>query len=113
MLSFLLFIVIMVFFTVFAFHASQVRRMVLAGKKVIGHMPKFLVVKLSDMAYMIASVAFAWVLTIIGEIIANSNSDAIIKEYPGIGWAAVYFVVLALVYAFFWLKNRSVDRKKV
>jgi high-affinity Fe2+/Pb2+ permease len=112
MLSFFLFIVILVFLTIYACHASQVRRMALAGKKVISHIPKFLVIKLSDMAYMGVSLGFAWVLIIVGGLIANSNSDPIVKEYPGIGWAAVYFVILILAYVFFWLKNRSVDLKK-
>ena len=63
----------------------------------------------SHLAYVSVSVVCAWVLILVGGLIANANQDPVLQKYPGIGWAALWFFILAVVYAFLWLKNRPLE----
>ena len=112
MLSFVVFILIVIFASIYICLVTQVKRMTLAGKKVVSHMPRFLILKLSDGLYLAVNMVFGWILIILGGMIANSGSDPLMNEFPGVGWGGLYFFILSLVYGFLWLKNRSVDLKK-
>lgn len=110
-MTFLVFIMAILFFTVFWIHSGQVHRMDIVGAKAWSQFPPFLVRKMSDLVYTGSTVLFGWLLIVVGGLIANANADKLVQTYPGMPWAAVYFFFIALVYGALWLKNRSIELK--
>ena len=106
-MSFLVFLLILAFLTLFTAVSIQIRHMALKGKKPWGHMPTFLAIKLSENAYGWACAAIGWILVILAGQIYNLSA---IKP-GGPFWCSVYLGALAVAYALLWLRNRSEDLK--
>lgn len=104
-MTFLHLIVLLVFATLFICVSMQMRRMAMAGKKIVGHLPGNLARKFSDVAYSGYCVAVGWSAIIIGGFVYNVE----VKILSGVAWSSVYFAVLSIVYFWLWAKNRNVD----
>jgi hypothetical protein len=104
-MSFLVFLLILAFLTLFTAVSIQIRHMALKGKKPWGHAPVFLAVKLSENAYGWACAAIGWILVILGAQIYNLSA---IKP-GGPFWCSAYLGALAVLYVLLWIKNRSLD----
>ena len=106
-MTFLHFIVLLVFASLFICVSMQMRRMAGAGKKIVGHLPGNLVRKFSDVAYAGYCFAVGWAAIVIGGLVYNVET----KIMSGVAWSIVYFGLLSVLYVWVWLKNRSVDLK--
>ena len=106
-MSFIVFILILAFMTIFGIVCIQARRMALLGLSPWHIVPAFLAKKLSAAAYAWACLVPGWFLVIVGGLIYNSNA----KEPGGIFWAFIYFLVMTAIYAYLWLRNRHVELK--
>lgn len=106
-MSFLVFLLILAFLSLFTAVSIQARRMALLGLSPRNHVPVFLAKKLSSNAYAGLCVAQGWILVILAGMI--NNSDA--KDPGGPFWAAIYLFVLTIGYGGLWLRNRSVELK--
>jgi hypothetical protein len=105
-MDFLVLIGFLVLLSVFAGLQIQVRHMAIDGKPVLGVIPRFLAARMSDTAYNVASFLFAWLFVVVGGVIKEAKS---VDDF----WALVYSLVLAGLFAFFWLKNRYSDIIKI
>ena len=103
-MTFTVFLAIMVFLTMFLLVSHQMRVMALAGKPIVGHLPGFLVRKLSDEAYIAISIGIGWVPVIVAGLVFN-------WEKAGPVWSAIFLGAMSVVYVLLWLKNRSLGRK--
>ena len=106
-MSFLVFILILAFMTIFGIVSIQARRMALLGLSPWSIVPVFLAKKLSAAGYAWACLVPGWFLVILAGLIYNSEA----KDPGGPFWAAVYLTVLTLGYAALWLRNRKVELK--
>ena len=106
-MSFVVFILILAFATIFGIISIQARRMALLGMSPWSIVPVFLARKLSAAAYAWFCVVPGWILVILAGMIYNSDA----KAPGGPFWCAVYLFVLTLVYAALWLSNRKAELK--
>ena len=104
-MSFLVFLLVLSFGTIFALVSIQARRMALEGLSPWSAVPVFLARKLSSNAYAGLCVAQGCILAIVAGMIYNADA----KDPGGPFWASIYLAVLALGYFALWLRNRSVD----
>ena len=106
-MSFLTFLLVLAFGTIFVAVSIQARRMALFGLSPWSAVPVFLARKLSSNAYAGLCVAQGWILVILAGMIYNSDA----KAPGGPFWASAYLVVLALGYFALWLRNRHEELK--
>lgn len=104
-MSFLVFLFVLAFGTLFVGVSIQIRHMALAGKKPWGHIPTFLAIKLAKGPYEWICGGIGWALVILGSLQYNLST----AKPGGPFWCAVYFGALAVLYALLWIKNRSLD----
>lgn len=110
-MSFLVFILVLIFATTFVGLAIQAKRLAEKGKNPFGLIPGSLVRKISMPAYCWTNGIVGWVLVILGAVIYNSDSKKFITDPGGPAWAAIYFLFITAIFAFFWLRNRHVELK--
>jgi len=106
-MSFLVFLLVLSFVTLFTAVSIQIRRMTLKGEFPIGHVPRFLAKKLSEAAYAGLCMAQGWILVIFAGLIYNSDA----KGPGGPFWSEIYLMVLTLIFGYLWLRNRTVELK--
>ena len=106
-MSFVVFILILAFMTIFGIVSIQARRMAILGLSPWSIVPVFLAKKLSAAAYAWLCVVPGWALVILAGLIYNSEA----KDPGGPFWATIYLFVLALGYAALWLRNRKIELK--
>jgi len=105
--SFIVLILILAFATIFGIVSIQARRMALFGLKPWHVVPAFLAKKLSAAAYAWACVISGWAVVILAGMFYNS----VVRDPGGPFWCAVFLAILTGLYAYLWLRNRSVEQK--
>ena len=106
-MSFLTFLLVLAFGTIFALVSIQARRMALLGLSPWSIVPVFLAHKLSAAAYAWSCVVPGWILVIVAGMIYNSDA----KEPGGPFWSEIYLMALILIFGYLWLRNRAVELK--
>jgi len=106
-MSFLVFLMVLLFLTVYAAVGIQANRLARQGNTAWGLIPASLIRRLSVNAYSWAIMVVGWAFVIIGAVIYNSD----LKDHGGPFWCAAYLSALVALFSFFWLKNRSVELK--